>query len=202
MERRLSFLQNGHDLLEIKAESLLIQIKSFYKNVKDKRRDTIINTVKAFQDLEKAEVISKERALMSLIDVNKRLVEYSIKIDYRSSLGFTLPKITFQIKREKKYPHYGFIDTSRFLDFYYLRMQDTIENLVKLAELENTLFILANEYRKLRRRINALENIIIPQTIRHIREIENILEESEQEEFIRVKKIKEKIEKKAGISGF
>jgi V/A-type H+-transporting ATPase subunit D len=79
------------------------------------------------------------------------------------------------------------------LDRYYSQIQKSIDDIIKLAELENTLFIMCNEYRKIRRRINALENIIIPATVEQIRIIEDMLEEAAIEEFIRLKKIKSKI---------
>ena len=193
LKKRLKFLKKGHDLLKLKAESVLMQIKNFYQNVKDRRKTTIEGVMKAFKNLEKAEIVSGEHALKSLADVNKNLIEYIINIGFRSSLGFTVPKITYNIEREKHFPHYGFSDTNDFLDDYYFQMRNSIEELIELAELENTLFIMANEYRKLRRRINALESVIIPQTKESIQQIEEILEETALEEFIRLKKVKNKL---------
>ncbi|MHA1370020.1 MAG: V-type ATP synthase subunit D [Promethearchaeota archaeon] len=194
LKKRLIFLKNGYDLLELKSESLLIQIKSFYRKVREKRKNTINKVVEAFQFLKKAEIVSGEHALKLIADVNRWLIDYKIDINYRSAFGFTVPKIKHRIQKEKHFPHYGFLDTSFFLDMYYIAIQDAIEQLLKLAELESTLFIMAEEYNKIRRRINALEDIIIPQTEMQIKIIENILEENEIEEFIRLKNVKKKLE--------
>ncbi|HME54499.1 MAG TPA: V-type ATP synthase subunit D [Candidatus Lokiarchaeia archaeon] len=193
LRRRLKFLQKGHELLQLKADSLLIQIKNFYKNIRENRKVIFDNIIKAFLNLKAAETISGEYSLQNLSDVNRNMIEYVINIGYKSSMGFTVPQITFHIEREKHYPHYGFFGTNIFLDQYYQLMQKAIEDLLKLAELESTLFIMAMEYKKLRRRINALENIIIPQTEEQIKLIDDILNENAQEEFIRLKKIKSKI---------
>ncbi|MHA1792192.1 MAG: V-type ATP synthase subunit D [Promethearchaeota archaeon] len=193
LKRRLQFLEKGHDLLELKAETILIQIKKVYKNFMDRRKKTITEIQKAFEDLKRAELVSGEHALRTLADVNRNTMEYVVNIGYRTSYGFTVPKITYHIEQEKHFPHYGFGDTNFYLDRYYKKMQILIEELIKLAEIENTLFKLADEYRKVRRRTKALEDIIIPQTKSQITLIENTLDESMMEEFIRLKKTKAKI---------
>jgi V/A-type H+-transporting ATPase subunit D len=193
LKKRLQFLKMGYDLLQLKAESLLLQIKDFHHKVRQLRDTTMNDVIEAFSFLKTSEIVSGEHSLKALADVNKNLIEYVIDISFRSSLGFTVPKITFQIDREKKYPHYGFMDTNFALDTYYKKIQAAIENFIKLAELENTLFIMANEYRKLRRRINALDKIIIPTTALQINMTGEMLDENDIEEFIRQKKIKKKI---------
>jgi V/A-type H+/Na+-transporting ATPase subunit D len=189
----LKFLTKGDELLQLKAESILMQLKDFYRNIRENRKKIFQDIIKAFQSLKITETISGEYFLKNLSNVNKNLIEYVVTIDYRTSMGFTVPQISSRIEREKHFPHYGFAGSNMFLDTYYIQMQKSIEDLLKLAELENTLFIMALEYRKFRRRINALENIIIPQTEFSIKKIDEILSSSAQEEFIRLKKIKTKI---------
>ncbi|MHA1682932.1 MAG: V-type ATP synthase subunit D [Promethearchaeota archaeon] len=196
LKKRTKFLEKGHDMLELKAESLLNQIKKFYILVRDRRKALMDEIVPMFQDLKRAEIISGEHALKALSLVNRELMEYNITINFKSSFGFTVPKLDYHIEKEKKFPHYGFSGTNSYLDRYYINMNRAIEELIKLAELENTIFILSDEYRKIHRRINALEDIIIPQTHSQIKQIDDILEENIIEEFIRLKKIKSKIEKK------
>ncbi|MBN2152177.1 MAG: V-type ATP synthase subunit D [Candidatus Lokiarchaeota archaeon] len=198
LKKRLKFLTMGRELLRIKAESLLIQIKEFYRKTKQLRDETRNEVIDAFKSLKTAELISGEHALKALASVNKDLIEYVIDISFRSSFGYTVPKIKFRIEREKKFPHYGFMNTNFPHDNYYRKIQGSIENLLKLAELENTLFIMANEYRKLRRRINALEKIIIPTTVVQVKITEETLDETGIEEFIRMKKTKMKIKAKQG----
>ena len=177
----------------MKAESILIQLKDFYRNIRETRKNIFDGVIKAFQSLKITETISGEYFLKNLSNVNKNLIEYVVNIDFVTSMGFTVPRITSHIEREKHFPHYGFAGGNMFLDTYYIQIQKSIDDLITLAELENTLFIMALEYRKFRRRINALENIIIPQTVSQIKEIDDILSGNAQEEFIRLKKIKTKI---------
>jgi V/A-type H+-transporting ATPase subunit D len=198
LKKRLKFLTMGRELLRIKAETLFFQIKDFYQNIKQVLDNTRNEAIDAFKSLKSAEMMSGEHALKALASVNKDLIEYVIDISFRSSFGFTVPKITFHIDRERKYPHYGFIDTTYYHDHYNHQIQAAIENFLRLAELENTLFIMANEYKKLRRRINALDKIIIPTTELQVKMTEDQLDENAMEEFIRLKKIKGKIKGKIG----
>lgn len=195
----MKFLAKGDELLQLKAESLLLQLKGFYRNIREQRKNIFEAIFKAFKDLKIAEIVSGEDYLKNLSNVNRNLIEYIVSIDFRTSQGFTVPQITSHIEREKHFPHYGFIVSNMHLDYYYIQMQKSIEDLLKLAELESTLFIMALEYRKFRRRINALENIIIPQTVSQIKKIDEILSENAQEEFIRLKKIKVKIMQKKEV---
>jgi len=199
LQKRLKFLVKGDELLQLKAESLLLQLKDFYRNIRDQRKSIFEDVIKSFKSLKIAEIISGEYYLRKLSNVNKNLIEYTINIDFRTSQGFTVPQITSHIEREKHFPHYGFVGSNIHLDNYYILMQKSIEDLLKLAELESTLFIMALEYRKFRRRINALENIIIPQIQTQIKKIDEILSENAQEEFIRLKKIKVKIVRKKEV---
>ena len=199
LQKRLKFLVKGDELLQLKAESLLLQLKDFYRNIRDQRKSIFEDVIKSFKSLKTAEIISGEYYLRKLSNVNKNLIEYTINIDFRTSQGFTVPQITSHIEREKHFPHYGFVGSNIHLDNYYILMQKSIEDLLKLAELESTLFIMALEYRKFRRRINALENIIIPQIQTQIKKIDEILSENAQEEFIRLKKIKVKIVRKKEV---
>jgi len=68
--------------------------------------------------------------------------------------------------------------------------------LTKLAEIENAVFRLAREVRKPQRRVNALEKIFIPSYVETLRFISDALEERERDEFIVMRKVKERLEKK------
>jgi V/A-type H+-transporting ATPase subunit D len=87
-------------------------------------------------------------------------------------------------------PTYGFADTSVDLDQARMKMRNALVMVAKAAELENTIFRLASELEKTQRLINALENVIIPTYESNIRQISSALEESQREEFVRLKRIK------------
>ena len=66
----------------------------------------------------------------------------------------------------------------------------------ELAEVENSVFKLAQEIKKTQKRANALDKIQIPKYTKIVKEIENILQEKEREDFFRLKKVKDKKNRK------
>lgn len=68
-----------------------------------------------------------------------------------------------------------------------------------MAELENTLINLVEEVKRTQRRINALEQFLIPRYSATVSMISNILEERDREEFVRVKKVKRILERRAEV---
>ena len=71
-----------------------------------------------------------------------------------------------------------------------------MESIDRLAEIENAVFRLAREVRKTQRRVNALEKMFIPAYVETLRFITDALEERERDEFIVMRKVKERLEKR------
>lgn len=75
-------------------------------------------------------------------------------------------------------------------------LEDFFNNLIKLAEIEDLMLKYALSFKKVNRRINGLKNIIIPNLSIEIKKIKMILEEIDRENFVRLKKIKNMLNKK------
>ena len=80
------------------------------------------------------------------------------------------------------------------MDFLSLKLKQTLQDILKLAEFDSLLYDLASDFKRIERRINALDDIILPKLDTAIFQIDEILEDMSQEEFIRMKKIKEHLE--------
>jgi V/A-type H+-transporting ATPase subunit D len=89
---------------------------------------------------------------------------------------------------------YGFVDTSSKLDEACWKMEQTLAMIVRLAEVEETVRKLAIEVEKTKRRVNALEYIVIPRLKATVKYIRMRLDEIERESFTRLKKIKALLE--------
>ncbi len=89
--------------------------------------------------------------------------------------------------------NYGFLETSSDLDQAFSLFSQVIPGLVKLCEVENQLAIISEEIEKTRRRVNALEHILIPDLEETIREVIMKLEELERGSLVRLMKVKEMV---------
>lgn len=115
-------------------------------------------------------------------------IDDGLKIDYRSVMGVELP--TVQLEDSKLDLRYGWSDTNSQLDEAYLRFDEVKKLTARLAEVESSVYKLANAIKKTQKRANALSNIIIPQFQETIKYITEALEEKEREDFSRLKVIK------------
>ena len=137
--------------------------------------------------------------MMQLIDKASKIqqeipVDESLDIDLRSVMGVELPVVT--LGDEKLDMYYGLNSTNSQLDEAYLSFVQVKHMTAELAEIENSVYRLADAIKKTQKRANALDNIMIPQFTATIKYITEALEEKEREDFSRLKVIKRQKEEK------
>ena len=121
-------------------------------------------------------------------------VENGVKVDYRSVMGVELPMVEFE-PSVKPSAYYGFGLTNSKLDEAYEKFDEVKKMTVKFAQIECSVYRLADAIKKTQKRANALNNIMIPQFKATIKFISEALEEKEREDFSRLKVIKQQKEK-------
>lgn len=117
-------------------------------------------------------------------------VDNSIEIEYRSVMGIEIPKITMSQGEIK--PYYGMEDTCSQLDEAYLKFNELKGLICSLAEVESSVYRLAEAVKKTQKRANALKNIVIPGYEKTVKYISEALDENERESFSRLKVVKAK----------
>ena len=118
-----------------------------------------------------------------------------VDVSVKRVVDVKIPALTVSEKDTKSMP-YGLADTNSSIDRASKQIKVLLPKICKAAEYENSIFSLAKALEKTQKLLNALENIIIPQYKQRIKFILATLEEREREEFAKLKKVKEAMEKK------
>lgn len=116
-------------------------------------------------------------------------IDDSLKLSYRSVMGVEIPILTID-DCEKNELHYGLSSSNAALDEAQMKFLYVKKLTVELAEIENSVYRLADSIKKTQKRANALKNIMIPKFEDAVKTITDALDEKEREEFSRLKVIK------------
>lgn len=192
-KKSLELATLGYELMDRKRNILIREMMQQVESVKMLRNEITKTYDKAYLALQEAN-ISLGR-IDEIVDVIP--IDFGIEIKYRSVMGVEIPKIEYI--ENKLEVCYGLEYTNTKVDYAYLCFQKVKKITVVLAEVENSVYRLANAIRKSQKRANALKNIVIPEFEKTIKYISDSLEEKEREEFSRQKVIKANKQKQQGI---
>lgn len=189
LRKRTVLAVRGHKLLKEKRDALITEFLNIAGNVQNVRKDAEEHLAKAYDDMMAAQAVMGT-GVVEDISWNADQ-DLQVKLRSRNIMGVTVPIIEMT-RSERTVIHrgYGFIDTSSKLDEASLKMEQALSMIVKLAEVEETVRNLALEVEKTKRRVNALEYIVLPKLNATVKYIRMRLDEMERESFTRLKKIK------------
>jgi len=188
IRKKLELADKGHKLLEEKRDAL---VEKFFKII-DRRKELHqkinedINP--AFSSLIQAQMIMGEDRVEDLSYLTEYIGEIELEKD--NIMGVKIPKVdTKNLKKDLSFK-YGFMETSSKFDDAQKNFKDLIFTLIELSDLESSVQSLSGEIEKTKRRVNVLENNLIPKLKSTRKYIEMQLEEREREDFFRRKRIK------------
>ena len=185
MKKSLQLANLGYNLMDQKRNVLIKEMMTLLDDVKIIRDQITSSYQEAYDALQGANI---SMGLISSI-VNSTPEDYGISIAYRSVMGVEIPKISYNQQPLKM--TYDIERSNSKVDYAYNCFYRVKQLTVLLAEVENSVYRLANTIRKTQKRANALKNISIPRFESTIKVISEALEEKEREEFTRQKVIKE-----------
>jgi V/A-type H+/Na+-transporting ATPase subunit D len=177
----------GHKLLKEKRDGLMQRFLEIVKMAKDKRLEVEDNLFKALNIFLAGSAYMKPSVLKESLSYSNYKVE--IGISEKNIMGAKVPK--FNVQREGNPYSYGFADTTGDLDLSLKLLEELVPHLLELSEIEKSAQILADEIEKTRRRVNALEYVLIPQLEEAIRYITMKLDEMERSKLTMLMKVKE-----------
>ena len=196
--RRIKLAEKGHKLQKEKRDALVSEFLDVVQRVHESRDSSNEKLAEAFRDLLMAQAVMGSDAVWQISQVTGQ--EIKIDVDTKNIMGVKVPMIvTEDVKRSMIERGYGFADTSSKLDDAARNFEVAIGEVIKLAEVQQSVESLASEVIKTKRRVNALEYIVIPRLKATAIHIRMRLAEMERENFTRLKKIKAAIE--AGEEG-
>ena len=118
-------------------------------------------------------------------------------ISKKNVMSVEIPEIKCKMRTPDDVYSYGFASTSGDLDFAVKSLSDILPDLLRLAECEKSCQLMASEIEKTRRRVNALEHVMIPDMRESIRYITMKLDENERSTQVRLMKVKDMMIKAA-----
>ena len=180
MKKSLQLANLGYNLMDQKRNVLIKEMMTLLDDVKLIRDQITSSYQEAYDNLKSG----KSKAI-----VKSTPEDYGISIAYRSVMGVEIPKIAYDKQPLKM--TYDIERSNSKVDYAYNCFYNVKQLTVLLAEVENSVYRLANTIRKTQKRANALRNISIPRFESTIKVISEALEEKEREEFTRQKVIKE-----------
>lgn len=174
----------GYELLDRKRNILIREMMSLISKATEIQEKIDSTYASAYIALQRAQtVLGVCEPLAQSIPV-----EDGLRLSFRSVMGVELPTVTLN-EKNIGIP-FGLSTSDSLLDDAYLKFVEVKRLTVKLAEVENSVYRLADAIGRTQKRANALKNILIPKFEAEVKEITEALEEKEREEFSRMKVIK------------
>jgi len=189
LKRRLVIATKGHKLLKDKQDELMRQFLALIDEIRGLRSNVENRLMRAFGSFLMARAVMDRENLEAAIMFPKQ--QLSLAVDTKPVMNLRVPQ--FQLSSEGEVYSYGFLNTSAELDSSLKFYSELLPEMIKLAETERTVELLAEEIEKTRRRVNALEYILIPDLKDTIKYITMRLDEMERSNLTRLMKVKEMV---------
>ena len=190
---RLKTATRGHKLLKDKRDELMRQFMDVVRRNKELRIKVEQGLTEAFAALSVASAVMSPEMLEQSLLYPRQSVE--LDMNFKNVMSVNVPVYDFRTKSADAgdiFP-YGLAQTSGELDDALDKLARVFEDMLELAQVEKTMQLLAEEIEKTRRRVNALEYVMIPDLERNIKHITMKLEENENSTKVRLLKVKEMV---------
>ena len=197
LKKLLATATRGHKLLKDKLDELMKQFLDIVRENKKLREEAEAALGEAYKSFIIARAVMNEEYMgESLMQLGNSV---EVSVSEKNIMSVLVPQFKFNMADNEKADvcPYGYAFTSAELDGAVESFSEAMQPLLKLAESEKSAQLLAQEIEKTRRRVNALENVMIPNYEETIKYIKMKLEENERAGTTRMMKVKDMIAAKA-----
>lgn len=191
LKKRLVTATRGHKLLKDKRDELMRQFLNLVRENKQLRREVEEKIKTANEHFVIAGSVMQDEVVSTALMAPKQSV--SLEVDYQNVMSVEVPKFVTKTKTDNPADiySYGLAYTYSDLDDAVFSLAELLPDLLHLAECEKSAQLMAAEIEKTRRRVNALEHVMIPQLQETIKMITMKLDESERSSQTRLMKVKD-----------
>ena len=191
MKTRYANARRGHKLLKDKRDGLMKQFLETVRQNKELREKVEASLSGVYGSLSIAGAVSGPMVLEESLMLPKK--QGKLDVHYRNVMSVTVPEFELEVigKDAQDSYNYGLAFTSGELDASLAQMSAVMEDMIALAQSEKTVQLLAQEIEKTRRRVNALEYIMIPKYLATIKSIKMKLDENDRGNTTRLMKVKD-----------
>ncbi len=187
LKKRLIVAKRGYKLLKDKRDALIQIFVRLAKESNMAREELEEKLLKCYA------IFSNTSSLMSKLALEETLMFPKAKgeaeVSFKNVMSVNVPQ--YKLKCEGRYYSYGLVDTTAELDSALKKYHEILPLMLRVAELDKSITLLANEIEKTRRRVNALEYVIIPDLEETIKFITMKLDEMARSTTSAIMRIKE-----------
>lgn len=191
LKHKLTTARRGHKLLKDKRDELMRQFLDLIRENELLRKDVESSIGSANMQMAVAGCSAPKEVIDTALMLPKQ--EMLLSIEEKNVMSVMIPKysVEYKLSDPNSIYSYGFADTPGDMDSAILSLSEILPKLIRLAEVEKSCQLMAAEIEKTRRRVNALEYIMIPGYEETIRYITMKLDENERSTITRLMKVKD-----------
>jgi len=190
LKRRLELALRGHKLLKNKQEKLMQNFFALVRETTRLRASVEKRLIETGMHYLKGRSMTDRQSLEDALELSTKRGKLDIRT--RDEMSIPIPEFSFEVPGAEA--AYKLSSTSSELDRAFELLLACFPDLMDLAGKENALFRMSEELEKTRRRVNALEYVLIPDLRDTIRNIESKLSEAERSTQTRLMKIKDMVQ--------
>jgi len=191
LRKRLVLARRGHKLLKDKQDELMKQFMLLVQEIRDLRLSVERELAEAWREFVLARALGGNEVIEAAISLPNRKTRVGVR--RQQIMNVVVP--VFSLSSEGKVVSYGLATTPSELDTALAAMERVLGRMVELASKEKSLELIGDEIERTRRRVNALEYVLIPNLVETIRYISMKLSEMERGNLSRLMRVKEIVRK-------
>lgn len=191
LKRKLNTARRGHKLLKDKRDELMRRFLELIRENQALRREVEAAISNSNKDMALARSVVSDEVMEVAFMLPKQ--EMSLEITDKNVMSVIIPeyKVEYKTDNPGDIYSYGYAYTSGDMDGAVLSLSKVLPDMIRLAQVEKSCQLMASEIEKTRRRVNALEHVMIPRYEETIRYITMKLDENERSTTTRLMKVKD-----------